>query len=123
MNVIITGGAGFIGKHLTNYLLEKGFAVTVFDNFSNSKKKSITSFVDDVKVIEGDIADLQSITDATKNQDCMIHLAAKISVVDSMKNPSETFRINVDGTKNVLEACKKNSVTKLIATSSAAIYG
>lgn len=123
MNVIITGGAGFIGKHLASYLLEKGFTVTVFDNFSNSKKKSTTSFDYSVKTIKGDITDIQSITNATKKQDCMIHFTAKISVEDSMRNPSETFRINVDGTKNVLEACKKNSVNKLIVTSSAAVYG
>ncbi len=123
MNVIITGGAGFIGKHLSNYLLKNGFAVTIFDNFSNSKKKSVTSLGDNVKIIEGDITDIQSITNATKNQDYIIHLAAKISVEDSIRNSSETFRVNVDGTINVLKACKKNFVNKLIVTSSAAVYG
>jgi UDP-glucose 4-epimerase len=124
MNVIITGGAGFIGKHLARDLLEKGFTVTVFDNFSNSNKKSIASLVDiGARIIEGDITNLQSIINATRKQHYVVHLAARISVEDSIRNPSETFRVNVDGTKNVLEACKKNAVNKLIAISSAAVYG
>lgn len=124
MNVIILGGAGFIGKHLAKSLLNRGFFVTIFDNFSNSTKNSTTSLVNSgARIIEGDITNLQSIINATKKQDYVIHLAAKISVEDSIKNPSETFHINVEGTKNVLKACKENHITKLIVASSAAVYG
>ena len=77
----------------------------------------------DVKIIEGDITDLQSIVDAVKDHDVVVHLAAKISVPESVKNPDETFHVNVDGTKNLLIACKKNHIKKLIAASSAAVYG
>ena len=124
MKVLITGGAGFIGKHLTKFLLDRGCHITIFDNFSNSEKEDVSFLVDmDVKIIEGDITDLQSIVDAVKDHDVVVHLAAKISVPESVKNPDETFHVNVDGTKNLLIACKKNHIKKLIAASSAAVYG
>jgi len=124
MKVLVTGGAGFIGKYLVRSLSEKDYVVTIFDNFSNSTKDSISSLVDiGAKVLEGDITKPLEIQNAVKDQNIVIHLAAKISVNDSIKNPSETFRVNVDGTKNVLAACEKNHVKKLIVSSSAAVYG
>jgi len=124
MKIFVTGGAGFIGNHLVNTLLKNGNIITIFDNFSNSDKTSISSFLDKgVKVIEGDITKLEDITNASKDHQVVIHLAAKISVKDSIKNPCETFRVNVDGTKNVLTACKINNIKKLIVASSAAVYG
>ncbi len=124
MKILVTGGAGFIGKYLVKSLLKNGHIVTVFDNFSNSKKEAIIPLVNnDVKVIEGDIRSFQNIQNATKNIDIVIHLAAKISVSESIKNPSETFQVNVDGTKNILNACEMNNVKKLIVASSAAVYG
>jgi UDP-glucose 4-epimerase len=124
MNILVTGGAGFIGKYLVKYLVENGKNVSILDNFSNSDKKSISSFENKgVKVFEGDITNFDNVLNATKDQDVVIHLAAKISVIESIKNPSETFRINVDGTKNILTICKKNNVKKLIIASSAAVYG
>jgi UDP-glucose 4-epimerase len=124
MKILVTGGAGFIGKYLVRYLLEKCHDVTIFDNFSNSTKDSI-SFLEDIgaKVIEGDITKLQDIINAGKKQEIVIHLAAKISVSESITNSSKTFEVNVDGTKNVLIACKKNNIKKFIAASSAAVYG
>ena len=124
MKVLVTGGAGFIGKHLTKFLLEKGYDITIFDNFSNSEKADVSFLVDmGAKIIEGDITDLQSVVDVVKDHHLVVHLAAKISVEESVKNPDETFHVNVDGTKNLLIACKKNHVKKLIAASSAAVYG
>ena len=124
MKVLVTGGAGFIGKHLTKFLLDKGDNITIFDDFSNSEKSDV-SFLGDmgVKIIEGDITDLESIIDAVKDHDVVVHLAAKISVDESTKNPDETFHVNVVGTKNLLTACKKNHIKKLIVASSAAVYG
>lgn len=123
MNILITGGAGFIGKHLIKFLLEKNYNITILDNFSNSRKNSLSDINNNMKIIDGDITKIQDVLDAVKNQDIVIHLAAKISVPESIKNPVETFKINVDGTKNILTACKINHVKKLIVASSAAVYG
>ena len=124
MKVLITGGAGFIGKYLVKSLLEKNNSVTIFDNFSNSTKNSIDFLIEmGAKVIEGDITNIQDLQSVIKDHDIVVHLAAKISVSESINNPAETFRINVDGTNNVLTACEKNHVKKIIISSSAAIYG
>ncbi len=124
MKVLVTGGAGFIGKHLVKFLLKKNYSVTIFDNFSNSTKESISHLIQiGARVIEEDIVNPQDIVNATRNQDIVIHLAAKISVSESIDNPTKTFQVNVNGTKNVLAACEKNDVKKLIVSSSAAVYG
>ena len=124
MKILVTGGAGFIGKYLVKFLLKKNHSVTIFDNFSNSEKNS-TGILSELgaKIIEGDIKKMNDIQNATINQNIVIHLAAKISVSESIKNPKETFQNNVDGTKNVLIACEKNNVEKIILASSAAVYG
>jgi len=124
MRILVTGGSGFIGKHLVRSLLKKGNLVTVFDSFSNSEKSSVSSLVGiGARIIEGDITKPQDVTNAIKDHDVVIHLAAKISVEESIKNPSETFHVNVDGTRNVLVACEKNNARKLVVASSAAVYG
>ena len=110
MKILITGGAGFIGKYLTKYLIENKNEVTIFDNFSNSSKNEMKKELDGVPFIEGDIRNLEEILKHLKNYDMVIHLAAKISVTDSIKNPKETFDVNVEGTKNILKACDKNEL-------------
>lgn len=124
MKVLITGGAGFIGKHLVKNILKNNFQVTIFDNFSNSDRESILDLIKmGAKIIDGDITNIQEISDAVKNHEVIVHLAALISVEESIKNPSKTFHINIDGTKNVLEACKKNNIKKIVVASSSAVYG
>lgn len=124
MKILVTGGAGFIGRYLVKSLVKKGHSITIFDNFSNSTKDSISFLVDmGAKIIEGDITNLPNVLKAMKDHEIVIHLAAKISVSESITNPSETFRVNVDGTRNILTSCKKNHVKKLIISSSAAVYG
>lgn len=124
MKILITGGAGFIGKYIVKHLLKKNNSITIFDNFSNSKKTSITFLTNQgVRVIEGDITKIKEISNAIRNQEIVIHLAAQISVNESIINPHNTFKVNVDGTKNVLFACKENHVQKIIIASSAAVYG
>ena len=124
MNILVTGGAGFIGKHLVKFLIENKKNVSILDNFSNSDKKLISQFEKyQIKIFEGDIRNDEDVLKASKNQDLVIHLAAKISVKESINNPSETFEINVKGTEKILEICKKNNVKKIIVASSAAVYG
>ncbi len=79
MKILVTGGAGFIGRHLVRSLLENGDIVTIFDNFSNSSN-NLPFVGTDVKIIKGDITKLSDITNAVRDNDIVIHLAAKISV-------------------------------------------
>ena len=122
MRVLVTGGANFIGRYIVKFLIENGNVVTIFDNFSNSSKKSISDLIDiGVKVIEGDITKYDEISNAVKDQEMVIHLVAKISVQESIRNSSETFYVNVNDTENVLVACEKNNIKKLIVASLAAV--
>ena len=124
MKILITGGMGFIGLHLVDYLLKKGNKIIVLDNFSNSNKNLIKKIQNkNLRIIEGDVRKIDDIVNSMKNQEIVIHLAAKISVNESIENPNETFDVNVNGTKNVLKACKQNNIKKLIVASSAAVYG
>jgi UDP-glucose 4-epimerase len=123
MRVFITGGAGFIGIHLCKKLLEQNHDVTIFDNFENSSFVHFTSiFKDDVTIISGDITNYSKLYNSMKNHDIVIHLAAKISVSDSIINPEPTFDTNIHGTQNVLDALLSNHILKIIITSSAAVY-
>jgi len=123
MKIFVTGGAGFIGKHLVKKLIEEDLEITIFDNFSNAKKNDLNKFCNKIRIISGDITNYDVINKNLSGQDIVIHLAAKISVNDSIINPEKTFETNVHGTENVLKACITNNVKKFIAISSAAVYG
>ena len=123
MKVFITGGAGFIGIHLCKKLLLQNYDVTVYDNFENSSQEHFTStFKHKVTIIPGDITHYSSLVSAMKSHDVVIHLAAKISVPDSIIHPKSTFDTNVHGTQNVLDACLEDKITTIIAASTAAVY-
>ena len=121
MRIFITGGAGFIGTHLCQKLAQT-HDVTIYDNFSNSNQENFSSKTQKVSIIFGDILNYQKLSSAMKNHNIVIHLAAKIDVIDSIINPELTFETNVKGTQNVLDSCISNGITKIIATSSSAIY-
>ena len=121
MRIFITGGAGFIGTHLCQKLAQK-HDVTIYDNFSNSTQENFQSATQKVSIIPGDILNYQKLSSAMKNHNIVIHLAAKIDVINSIINPELTFETNVKGTQNVLDSCISNGITKIITTSSAAIY-
>jgi len=125
LKVFVTGGAGFIGRHLVKSFLEKNFQVTIFDNFSNSSKDMISDLLDndEVNLVKGDITIQDQVSNAISGHDVVIHLAAKIGVENSIKFPEETFLTNVGGTINVLNACVKHEIKNTIAASTAAVYG
>jgi UDP-glucose 4-epimerase len=127
---IITGGNGFIGRQLVKKLLfSRPDSVILISNTTNMNDK----FLDDRNLLEdmpltyynADIRDSKAITQIFLDErpDTCIHLAAKISVADSIKNPDETMNINVKGTLNVLEACHNSQVNNFVFASSAAVYG
>ena len=121
MKVIVTGGAGFIGSHLTEKLVKEGLKVIVFDNFSSGKKE----FLNNVKceIVKGDIINLKEVIDVCKGVDVVYHLAADPDVRKSVLNPLKNFEIDAVGTLNVIEACRMNDVEQIIFTSSSTVYG
>ena len=120
MRIFVTGGAGFIGIHLCKKLALL-HEVTVYDNFSNSNKENFPT-IEHVTLIVGDILDNSKLFNSMKNHDLVIHLAAKTDVINSVNNPDDTFETNVRGTQNILDSCNFNNISKIIATSSAAVY-
>jgi UDP-glucose 4-epimerase len=123
MNVLVTGGAGFIGSHLCELLIKKGYGVTVFDNFSSGNEKNLFRVINRINLIHGDICNRPDVEAATKGIDYVVHLAAMISVQESISDPYKCHLINVEGTKNILDAAVLNKVKKVIIASSAAVYG
>jgi UDP-glucose 4-epimerase len=128
--VIVTGGTGFIGKHLVRKLSSykpSSIAIITDKDDSNHKYFSDRNGLENIALsfYTADIRNRESISDIFQKEkaDACIHLAAKISVADSIKNPDETLDINAKGTLNVLEACYKNHVNNFIFASSAAVYG
>ena len=122
MNIFITGGTGFIGLHLIHYLSKQGDKITVFDNFNNSSNTiNLTGF--NIKIIKGDILDYSLLSKSLNNIETVIHLAAQISVTDSIKDSNTTMKVNIDGTQNVLDACLENNIKNFIAISTAAVFG
>jgi UDP-glucose 4-epimerase len=121
--VIVTGGAGFIGSHLCRTLTEQGAKVTAFDNLSSGNIDSIRDIIDDeFKFVQGDIRDPTALENATRKSEVIFHLAAQTSVPVSMEDAKEDCEVNVVGTLNVLEAAKKAGA-RVVFASSSAVYG
>lgn len=124
MNILVTGGAGFIGRWVVKRLLDLDNQVYVLDNYSNSSPRNIEEFKDNGRFrnVKGDIVDKKSLSTLFKKDvDVCIHLAASIIVQDSIDNPGKTFENDVIGTFNVLEEARKND-TKLIFMSTCMVY-
>lgn len=122
-NVIVTGGMGFIGSHLTEKLLEEN-KVTVIDNESTGKIENIKHLLsnENLTIIKGSIVDL-NLTEIFKEKDYVFHLAAIPSVPRSVKDPFSSNEANVAGTLNVLIAAKDAGIKKVIFSSSSSVYG
>ncbi|MBO7237957.1 MAG: NAD-dependent epimerase/dehydratase family protein [Elusimicrobiaceae bacterium] len=120
---LITGGAGFIGSHLTHTLVAQKQQVTVLDNLSGGNLQNLASIQDKICFIEGDIRNFSDVLRAMKGADYVLHHAALVSVAESMENPQKTTEINVNGTQNVLEAARSCGVKRVVFASSSAVYG
>ncbi|MBI4692192.1 MAG: SDR family oxidoreductase [Candidatus Terrybacteria bacterium] len=121
--ILITGGAGFIGSNLIKELLGRGYQVCVIDNLSTGNIKNIEPFLNKIEFIEGDLIDLETVKNAVKGVDYILHQAAIPSVAHSIKNPLDSHNSNLNATLNVLLAAKENNVKKVIYASSSSIYG
>jgi UDP-glucose 4-epimerase len=120
--VLVTGGAGFIGSNLVRRLLEEGNTVTVFDNFMSGYRSNLNPFPS-VRIIEGDVRDKTAVETAMQGAEVVFHLAASVGNKRSIDQPIIDAEINVLGTINVLEAARKAGVRKIVASSSAGIFG
>jgi UDP-glucose 4-epimerase len=125
MKAIITGGAGFIGSHLADYLIEQNFEVIVIDNLSIGRKSNISHLNKHTKFSfhQIDIVDFNQIEPFFEDVDYVFHLAALADIVPSIENPTEYYKSNVNGTFNVLQACRKYKVKKIIYAGSSSCYG
>jgi UDP-glucose 4-epimerase len=137
---LVTGGCGFIGTNLVKYLSERGHRVRILDSLATSSyvwtsdpglpsgqpRQTPTPLELEfaaVRLIVGDIRDREAVEKAVQGVDSVVHLAAHTSVVESLENPEEDWDINVNGTLNLLEACRRNGVGKFIFASSNAVLG
>jgi UDP-glucose 4-epimerase len=118
---VITGGAGFIGSHIAEYLSGKGHEVIILDSLRTGFEKNLDGL--NVKFIKGDIRDKDLVDELVQGASGIFHLAALVSVPESLLNINECIEINTLGTINILEAAKKNDSCKVVLSSSAANYG
>ncbi|HEY5949435.1 MAG TPA: SDR family NAD(P)-dependent oxidoreductase [Kofleriaceae bacterium] len=127
---VVTGGAGFIGSHTVDRLMESGYRVVVLDNFSTGKRSNLAQWADNAAlhvvscdVSHGIFAALEPITRVHGPVDRIVHLAAQVSVVQSVANPQFDTQVNYGGTLHVLEYARAKQVKKVVLASSAAVYG
>ncbi len=123
-NVLVTGGAGFIGSHLVDYLVEHGRDVTVLDDFSSGKHEHLkeANATGRLRVIDGSVLDTNAVTQAVTSASTVFHLAVQC-VRRSLGRPLENHAVNATGTLNVLEASRQHGVEKFIYCSSSEVYG
>lgn len=122
MHVLVTGGAGFIGSHSVDRLLESGARVRVLDNFSSGHRENLNAHPA-LEIVAGDIRDRAAVDAALDGISHVLHLAAQVSVVASVEEPVDSAATNVGGFLNVLDGARRHSVTRVVYASSAAVYG
>ena len=122
MNFIVTGGAGFVGSHLTKYLVEQKHSVTVIDNLCNGKKEKLGSVFKEIEFVDINILDFEKLRRALKNADGVFHQAALTDVQESFSRKKGYFEVNVLGTENILKIAKEYGL-KVVFAGSASVYG
>lgn len=120
MNFLVTGGAGFLGTALANRLVRDGHSVHVLDDLSNSTPDNLH---ESVQFTQGDVDDIPLLWSLLRNIDCVYHLAARVSVAQSVMHPRDYNRVNVGGAVSLMEAMRDTGVRRVVFTSSGAIYG
>ncbi|MDH7477213.1 MAG: SDR family oxidoreductase [Candidatus Bathyarchaeota archaeon] len=125
MKVLITGGSGFIGSHLVNYLLKSGNDIVVLDNFSSGKIENIQEHINSkrFRLIRGDVRNPEDVEKAFENVEAICHLAAIVNIPLSIENPLLTEDVNVQGTLKLLEASIKHDIKRFVYVSTCAVYG
>jgi UDP-glucose 4-epimerase len=124
MRILVTGGAGFIGSHLCEHLIDNGHTVTAIDNLSTGRVANLANLVSSNKfnLIEGSILDTKVLNSPVKEVDYIFHLAAAVGVFNIVKNPLESLLTNIRGTENVLEAALSKNIPVFLSSSSE-VYG
>lgn len=122
MRVLITGGAGFIGSHLSDALVSSGDEVTILDNLSTGSKLNLVHLEGKVKVINGDIRDKELVENLVKKNDLILHMAAAVGVDHILKNPIDSISINYHGSEIVLNASAKYD-RRIVIASTSEVYG
>ena len=122
MNILVTGGAGFIGSHLVATLVRDGHRLTVVDNLSTGNLSNLTPVASDINFIEGDILNADLVESEVRRADLVYHLAAAVGVGNIMANPLESIITNTTGTEHVLRSCHRHS-TRVVLASTSEIYG
>jgi UDP-glucose 4-epimerase len=120
MDILVIGGAGYIGSHTARELLDRGHRVTVFDNLSSGVRENLFP---DAAFVHGDILDYEALRRAAQGADCFVHLAAFKAVGESMEKPEKYSRNNIAGSVNILNAASECRVKYIIFSSSAAVFG
>jgi UDP-glucose 4-epimerase len=125
MKVMITGGCGFIGSHLADFLIDSNYEVVVVDNLSIGRLDNISQLLDksNFSFFQVDITDFDKLEVHFKGVDLVFHLAALADIVPSIEKPESYYQVNVSGTFNVLESCRKHNVKKIVYTASSSCYG
>lgn len=124
MKILVTGGAGCIGSVLLKKLLEDGHDIVVFDNFSSGKKEHIEDIMGNIRLVDGDILDIDKLRQAIEDVDTVFHLAANADVKYQVGMPTDKdIMQNTMGTYNILEAMRKKNVNKILFSSTSAVYG
>ncbi len=120
---LVTGGAGFIGSHIVDGLIEKGHQIRVFDNLSTGKKENLAEAGSQIELVVDDLRNRKALEKACEGIDYVFHVAALRAVSRSVDEPSETNDVNVTGTLNLLLAAREKAVKRVVFSSSSSIYG